>query len=95
MKAMENTNRKEMRKLLNKCCALMKAAFDNGVNMEITLRDADKDNPWFVGYIYEEGCDFTVKDGRSRSFSVYNFRSVEENEAELSAIEKFIENHKK
>lgn len=92
---MVNTNRKEMRKLLNKCCALMKVAFDNGLNMEITTRETDKDNPWLVGHICEEGCDFTEKEDRHMYFTVYNFRSVEDNEAMLSAVEKYIENHKK
>lgn len=91
----KGTNRKEMRKLLNKCCALMKVAFDNGLNMEITSRDTDKDKPWLVGYVCEEDCDFTVKDGRHLYFKVYSFCGVEMNEAELSAVEKFIENHKK
>lgn len=92
---MEDTNKKEMRKLLNKYCALMKVAFDNGLNMEITSRDADKDNPWIVGHVCEEGCDFTEKDDRHLYFYVYHFRSVEENEAGLSVVEKYIENHKK
>lgn len=92
---MENTNKKEMRKLLNKLCALMNVAFDNGLNMEITSRETDTDGPWIVGHVSEEGCDYREKDGRHLSFCLYNFYSVEDNEATLSSIEEYIENHKK
>lgn len=91
----KGTNKKGMRKLLNKCCALMKVAFDNGLDMDINIRGADKDKPWIVGYVYEEDCDFTKNDGRHLNFTMHNFCRVDENEAELSAVEEYIENHKK
>ena len=96
---MEGTNRKEMRKLLNKYIALMKVAFDNGLNMRIETRlELEQDKPWFTGNVCEEGSNYT--DPRQRGvrymyFEGYDWRTVEENEIQLKEVEKFIENHKK
>lgn len=96
---MKGTNRKEMRKLLNKYIALMKVAFDNGLNMCIDTRlKLEPDKPWFTGRVYEEDSDFTdpgQKGVRLMYFECYDWRAVEENEIQLREVEKFIENHKK
>lgn len=93
------TNRREMRKLLNKCIALMKVAFDNGIDMTINTRVKDENNrPWFTGTVYMEDCDFTddTQDGVLHVFfTCYEWRDVEENEAQLKRVEEFINNHKK
>lgn len=96
---MESTNRKEMRKLLNQAVALMKVAFDNGLDMSIGTRLKEEDGrPWFTGYICEEDSDFTNNEENGKKFiffSCYEWRSVEENEEELAPVKEFIENHKK
>lgn len=93
---MKGTNRKEMRKLLNKALALMKIAFDRHLNMNVNTRlDEEKDRPWFTGHVSIEGCDFTMDDGRSLHFYVYEHRTVRENEKELERVEEFIEKHGK
>ena len=97
---MAGTNRKEMRKLLNAYIALMKVAFDGGVNMELDTRlKPEKDNrPWFSGRVNEEKCDFNddSQDGVSYLFfSAYEWRSAEENWEQVKLVEKFIEDHKK
>lgn len=97
---MTGTNRKEMRKLLNKYIALMKVAFDNGINMELDTRLKVDDNgrPWFSGRVNMEKTDFTDKaqDGVTYLyFTAYEWRDVEGNEEQLKAVEKFIEEHMK
>lgn len=96
---MEGTNRKEMRKLLNQAIALMKIAFDNGLDMTIGTRLKEEEGrPWFTGHIYEENSDFTKEEENGKKYhflSCYEWRSVEENEAELELVKEFIENHKK
>lgn len=95
---MKGTNRKEMRKLLNKAIALMKMAFDNGIDMSVGTRLKDNGRPWFTGYVYEEGTDFSnpVEDGKSNLFfTCYEWRDVAGNEDQLERVKEFIENHKK
>lgn len=97
---MKGTNRKEMRKLLNKYIALMKVAFDNGINMELDTRlKLDKDNrPWFSGRVNMEKADFTVEAQNGVTylyFTAYEWRGVDENWLQVSAVERFIEQHKK
>lgn len=96
---MTGTNRKEMRKLLNAYIALMKVAFDNGINMELDTRiKREKDRPWFTGIVSEENSDFTDKaqDGiRYLYFSACEWRDVDENWKQVKLVEKFIEEHKK
>lgn len=97
---MKGTGRKEMRKLLNKYVALMKVAFDNGINMELDTRiKLDKDNrPWFSGRVNEEGCEFTdtAQSGvRYLYFTAYEWRNADENWEQVKLVEKFIEEHKK
>lgn len=97
---MTGTNRKEMRKLLNKYIALMKVAFDNGINMELDtrLRVDENNRPWFNGRINMEGCDFTdaAQNGVTYLyFTAYEWRDVDENWKQVKLVEKFIEEHKK
>lgn len=97
---MTGTNRKEMRKLLNKYIALMKVAFDNGINMELDTRLKVDDNgrPWFSGRVNMEKADFTdnAQSGVTYLyFTAYEWRDVEGNEKQLKAVEKFIEGHMK
>lgn len=96
---MAGTNRKEMRKLLNKYIALMKVAFDNGLNMSIDTRlNLEQKRPWFTGKVSEEDCDFTdlgQSGVRFMFFEGYEWRTVEENEIQVKLVEKFIEEHKK
>lgn len=96
---MEGTNRKEMRKLLNKAIALMKIAFDNGLDMSIGTRlKQENGNPWFTGYVYEEDSDFTNQEQAGKKyffFSCYEWRNFEENVEQLELVKEFIENHKK
>lgn len=97
---MEGTNRKEMRKLLNKYIALMKVAFDNGINMELDtrLKIHEGNRPWFTGRVNMENSDFTDNDQDGVShlfFTCYEWRDVAENEEQLKAVVEFIENHKK
>ena len=96
---MEGTNRKEMRKLLNQAIALMKVAFDNGLDMSVGTRLKEEDGrPWFTGYVYEEDSDFTDQEQAGKKyffFSCYEWRDVKENEKELELVKAFIENHKK
>ena len=97
---MAGTNRKEMRKLLNKYIALMEVAFDYGINMDLDTRiKVDGNNrPWFTGRVNMEKCDFTDAAQAGVTylyFTAYEWRSVEENEEQLKAVEKFIEDHKK
>ena len=97
---MTGTNRKEMRKLLNKYIALMKLAFDNGINFELDTRLKVNENgrPWFSGSVNEEECNFTddSQDGvRYLCFACYEWRTVEGNEEQLKAVERFIEEHMK
>ena len=93
---MKGTNRKEMRKLLNKALALMKIAFDRHLNMEVNTRLDEKTAlPWFTGHVYIEGCAFTKHDGRSLYFYVYEHQTVRENEEQLERVEEFIEKHGK
>lgn len=92
---MKKTNKKEMRKLLNKCLALQKAAFDKGLNMSIGTRYSGGE-PWFTGCVCVEGCDFTdkkQKDVTNHFFYCYDCHSVEENEMELKLVEEFINKH--
>lgn len=92
---MGKTNKKEMRKLLNKCLALQKAAFDKGLNMSIGTRYCG-DEPWFTGFVWVEGSDFTDKeqvDVTHHFFYCYDSNSVEENEKELKLVEEFINKH--
>ena len=85
------TNRKEMRKLLNKASALQKEAFDCGLNMEVYTRLKTENNrPWFVGYVWEEE---HIED--KKEFQCYEWRDVAENEKEIEIIEQIIKNHKK
>lgn len=96
---MEGTNRKEMRKLFNKYVALMKVAFDNKINMDINTRmKAENNRPWFTGHVYIEDADFNdnTRDGIDYLFfTCYEWRDVADNELQLKAVEKFIENNKK
>ena len=97
---MTGTNRKEMRKLLNKYTALMKVAFDNGLDFEIDTRIKVTGNnrPWLNGRVNEEVCEFTddSQNGvRFLYFTAYEWRSVEENWEQVKLVEKFIEDHKK
>lgn len=96
---MTKTNRKEMRKLLEKYIALMMVAFDNGINMELDTRlHCENDRPWFTGRVSEENSNFTDKaqDGvRYLYFSAYEWRSVADNRKEVKRVEEFIEEHKK
>lgn len=95
---MTGTNRKEMRKLLNKYIALMKLAFDNRINMDINTRLTEAERPWFVGHAYLEGSKFTDKEQEGASyvyFTCYEWRTVEGNEEQLKAVERFIEAHMK
>lgn len=94
---MENTGRKEMRKLLNRAQALQKLAFDNGLDFNLGTRLKEKeDRPWLTGNVYEETADFTIKEDegvRYRFFYVYEWMSVEDNNKTLDAVEEFINNH--
>ena len=96
---MAGTNREEMRKLLNTYIALMLIANENGINFEIDTRlKVEDDRPWFTGRACEEGCDFTDETQRGVRylyFVCYEWRSVEKNEEQLKAVEKFVEDHKK
>lgn len=96
---MAGTNRKEMRKLLNTYIALMKVAFDNGINMELDTRlKRENDRPWFSGRVNMEKCDFTdaAQDGVTYLyFTAYEWRDVDENWKQVKLVEKFIEEHKK
>ena len=92
---MGKTDKKEMRKLLNKYIALQNAAFDKGLNMSIGTRDCGGE-PWFTGYVFVEGCDFTDKkqaDVTHHYFYCFDTNSVEENEKELKLVEEFINKH--
>lgn len=92
---MGKTNKEEMRKLLNKCIALQKAAFDKGLNMSIGTRDCGGE-PWFTGYVWVEGCDLadaTRADVTHHYFYCYDTSSVERNERELELVEEFINKH--
>lgn len=93
------TNRKEMRKLLNKYIALMKVAFDNGINMELNTRlKCAEDLPWFTGRVSEEDCNFTAtaQNGvRYLYFTAYDWLDVDDNWKQVKLVEKFIEEHKK
>ena len=97
---MTGTDRKEMRKLLNKYIALMKVAFDNGINMELDTRlKVDENNrPWLTGRVNMEKCDFADKsqDGVTYLFfTAYEWRDIDENWEYVKLVEKFIEDHKK
>lgn len=97
---MTGTNRKEMRKLLNKYIALMKVAFDNGINMELDTRLKVDGNgrPWFSGRVNMEKTDFTDDSQNGVTylyFTAYEWRDVDENWLQVSAVETFIELHKK
>lgn len=97
---MTGTNRKEMRKLLNAYIALMKVAFDNGINMDLDTRiKVDGNNrPWFTGRVNMEKCDFkdAAQDGVTYLyFTAYEWRDVDENWKQVKLVEKFIEEHKK
>lgn len=96
---MTGTNRKEMRKLLNKYIALMKVAFDYGINMELDTRlKVDRNSPWFTGRVSMEKSNFTdnSQDGVTYLyFTAYEWRSAEENWEQVKLVEKFIEDHKK
>jgi len=97
---MTGTNRKEMRKLLNKYIALMKVAFDNGIDMELeTQIKLDKNNrPWFSGRVNMEKSTFTdpAQNGVTYLyFTAYEWRGVDENWNQVKLVEKFIEDHKK
>lgn len=97
---MTGTNRKEMRKLLNKYIALMKVAFDNGINMELDTRlKVGKNNrPWFSGRVNMENANFTDYDQCGVTylyFTAYEWRDVDENWLQVNAVERFIEEHKK
>ena len=97
---MIGTNRKEMRKLLNKYIALMKVAFDNGINMELDTRlKVHEDNrPWFSGRVNMEKADFTdnAQNGVTYIyFTAYEWRDVDKNWEQVKLVEKFIEEHKK
>lgn len=97
---MTGTNRKEMRKLLNAYIALMKVAFDNGINMELDTRlKVDKNGrPWFSGRVNMEKTDFTdaAQDGVTYLyFTAYEWRDVDKNWEQVKLVGKFIEDHKK
>lgn len=89
------TDRKEMRKLLNKYIALMKVAFDNGLDMCIWTRLKDNASPWFTGRVHVEDTDFKNDGITSLEFSAYYWRAVEGNEEDLKKVKEFINNHKK
>lgn len=97
---MNGTNRKEMRKLLNAYIALMKVAFDSGINMELDTRlKVDGNNrPWFSGRVNMEKTDFTDKSQEGVNylyFTAYEWRRAEDNWEQVKNVEKFIEEHKK
>ena len=97
---MAGTNRKEMRKLLNKYIALMQVAFDNGIDMELeTNIKLDKHNrPWFTGRVNMEKSKFTdpAQNGVTYLyFTADEWRDVDENWKQVKLVEKFIEDHKK
>lgn len=97
---MAGTNRKEMRRLLDKYIALMKVAFDNGIDMELDTRLKVDGNgrPWFSGRVNMEKTDFTddAQNGVTYLyFTAYEWRDVKGNEEQLKAVERFIEEHMK
>ena len=77
-----------MRKLLNKYIALMKEAFDCGLNMYIWTRFKDNVSPWFTGSVHFEGTDFKYDGITSLAFAAYEWQSVERNEEDLKKAKK-------
>lgn len=97
---MKGTNRKEMRKLLNKYIALMKEAFDGKLNFEIDtrLKIYENNRPWFTGRVSVEGCDYTddTQDGvEYLLFACYEWRDVAANLEQFRLVEEFVKAHKK
>lgn len=96
---MKGTNRRQMRKFLNKYIALIKVAFDNGLNADICTRlKPDNGRPWFTGMFYKEGADFTNPSEdciTNIRFVCYEWRTIEENEEVFEKMKKFVESYKK
>lgn len=78
------------------------AAWEAGINMEISTRDVNSDDPWIIGYVNVEGCDF-VEDKEGTTYinfhlHPYTWRTKMQNtlalKCEMSRIGDFINNHK-
>ena len=92
---MNGTGPKEMRELLSKYWALMKDALDVGLEMLINTKLKENGRPWFYGHVHEVGADFENNGINHLDFFAHEWQAVESNEAELKAVEEFINKHKK
>ncbi len=73
----------------------MQDALDIGLEMAIFTRLKESGRPWFNGYVHVEGADYKNDGIYHLNFFAYDWQAAERNEAELKAVEEFINNHKK
>ena len=80
-----------MKENLVKLQELQLKAYEYGLNMEISTRETNTEEPWICGYVKTEEALFGNNESALR-FDFYNF-NPDQHEALLEVIDHFIETH--